>query len=169
MFKLRHPEQRAGNEVAVRPAYGVKQLRYDPELIADLRKRHDALERAVSALAPQFRVDPSTAALQAQQCSARLHELRQWEAIRLYPVVSRGLSGDAVAERQWVILRFVVNGLAHRLLGSMQELCAARDAAAAESAVMIVLDNLRAYRSRNEADLYPLYTLMDPCRARLRA
>src|SRR5436305_10873951 len=101
MFKLRHPEQRTGNEVGVRP-YGIKQLRYDAELIADLRIRHDALQRAVSALARQFRVDPSAAALQAQQCSARLHELRQWEAIRLYPVVSRGLSGDAVAERQWV-------------------------------------------------------------------
>lgn len=169
MFKLHPAEQRAGTEIASRPGFGGNLLRFDPELLADLRARHDALERAVAALGPLFRADPSTAARQAQECSARLHELRQWEAIRLYPVVSRGLAGDAAAERQWVILRFVVNGLAHRLLGSMEALCAARDAAEAESTVTVVLDNLRAYRSRNEADLYPLYAVMDPCRARLRA
>ena len=169
MVELRRPPQHPGSDIALRPAYGRKPLRFDPELVADLRARHDALEVLLAGLVPAFRADAAAAAHQAQECSARLHELRQWEAIRLYPVISRGLVGDAIAERQWVILRFVVNGLAHRLLRSMDALCAARDASAAECAVTAVLTDLRACRARNEADLYPLYAAMDPCRTRLRA
>lgn len=168
MFESGHPG-RAGHGAASRSGFSTKLLRYDPELLEDLRARHERLEHQLAALTEQFRDDAQAAATEAQECAEQLHELRRWEAIRLYPVVSRGLCGDAVAERQWVILRFVVNGLAHRLLRSMEELGAVRDADAASVAVKAVLENLTGYRARNEQDLYPLYASMDPCRARLHA
>jgi len=166
MFGFRHPAQRADDgRSSAPPSPAFKPLRYDPELVADLLKRQLALEANVAALAPQFHNAPASATQAAQQCTEQLNELRRWEAIRLYPVVSRGLSGDTVAQRQWVVLRFVVNGLAHRLLRSMEELCLV-GAKEAPAALAATLENLRAYRERNEAEIYPLYALMDPCRAR---
>ena len=146
-----------------------KSLRFDPELIQDLLARHARLAADVAALTEQFRGDVALAAAAAASCAEQLNELRRWEAIRLYPVISRGLSGDPAAERQWVILRFVINGLAHRLLRSMDDLGTIQDALGAQAAVDEVLQNLDAYRQRNEADLYPLYALMDPVRGRIRA
>ena len=169
MFDLGHPEQRSERGAAASAAFGARTLRYDPDLVADLLARHAALEGKLRSLPQLFEQDAQAAAEQGNECAEQLHELRRWEAIRLYPIVSRGLCGDAVAERQWVILRFVVNGLAHRLLCSMQALGAVRDRATGPAIVQSVLDNLSAYRSRNETDLYPLYALMDPCRTRLRA
>jgi len=168
MFEVGHPGQR---ERAAAPcgAVGGKMLRYDPDLVKDLLARHAALQRKLCSLLPLFEQNAPAAAEQVDAWAEQLHELRRWEAIRLYPVVSRGLCGDAVAERQWVILRFVVNGLAHRLLRSVEELSAVREPAAAPAAIQAVLDNLAAYRTRNETDLYPLYARMDPCRMRLRA
>jgi len=146
-----------------------KSLRFDPELIQDLLARHERLAADVSALAEQFRGEAKLAAAAAASCVEQLQELRRWEAIRLYPVISRGLASDPAAERQWVILRFVINGLAHRLLRSMDDLGTLQDALGAQAAVDAVLQNLAAYRQRNESELYPLYALMDPVRSRVRA
>src|SRR5579871_1589387 len=134
-----------------------KPLRFDPELIQDLRARHERLAADVASLTAQFSDDLGLAAAAAASCAEQLNELRRWEAIRLYPVISRGLSGDAAAQRQWVILRFVINGLAHRLQRSMDELGTIQDALGAQAAVDGVLENLTAYRQRNDAELYPLY------------
>ena len=146
-----------------------KPLRFDPELINDLRARHERLAADVAALGAQFAGDVKLAAAAAVSCAEQLNELRRWEAIRLYPVISRGVCGDAAAERQWVVLRFVINGLAHRLLRSMEDLGTLQDLLGAQAAVDAVLQNLAAYRQRNEAELYPLYELMDPVRSRIRA
>lgn len=160
-----HGVPRASDMTLVR----TKSLRFDPELIQDLLARHARLAADVAALTAQFSADVGLAAAAAVSCAEQLNELRRWEAIRLYPVISRGLSGDAAAERQWVILRFVINGLAHRLLRSMDDLGMIEDALGAHAAVDAVLQNLAAYRQRNEAELYPLYALMDPVRTRARA
>ena len=62
-----------------------------------------------------------------------------------------------------VSLRFVMNGLARRVLRSIDDLSAAtRQATDITAPIGAVMKALAEYRRRNEAELYALYELMDP-------
>ena len=167
MFEFKQPAGDSKNDPLAKPTLYGRPLCYDPELVTDLLARHRVLECKVKGLAQIFIDDSEAGVLAARDCANELHELRRWEAIRLYPFVSRGLLGDPVAQRQWIVLRFVVSGLAHRVLRSIEDLSALRPDIAA--AVADVAKNLAEYRERNEMDLYPLYNLMDPRRVAISA
>jgi len=138
-------------------------VRYDPTLLKKLITRHDALQARVAALARDFHSNRAEAWRTARDCAAQLHELRRAEALWLYPVLARGLAADQAVWRQLVSLRFVMNGLARRVLRSIDDLSAAtRQATDIAAPVGAVMKALAEYRRRNEAELYALYELMDP-------
>lgn len=138
-------------------------VRYDPTLLKKLITRHDALEARVAAIARGFRSNRAEAWRVVRDCATQLHELRRAEALWLYPVLARGLTADQTAWRQLVKLRFVMNGLARRVLRGIDELSAAtRQATDIGLPIGAVMKALAEYRQRNEAELYALYDLMDP-------
>ena len=138
-------------------------VRFDPTLLKKLITRHDALQARIAALAREFRSNRTEAWRVARECASDLHELRRSEALWLYPVLARGLASDQAMWRQLVKLRFVMNGLARRVLRSIDELAlATRQAAEIAAPVAAVTRALAEYRRHNEAELYALYELMDP-------
>lgn len=138
-------------------------VRYDGTLLKKLITRHDALDARVAALPKEFRDNRAEAWRGARDCATQLHELRRAEALWLYPVLARGLAADQGIWRQLVSLRFVMNGLARRVLRSIDELSlATRQASDISAPIRVVMKALADYRHRNEAELYALYELMDP-------
>jgi hypothetical protein len=138
-------------------------VRFDPTLLKKLITRHDMLEARVASLAKDFKSNRAEAWRVTRDCAAQLHELRRAEALWLYPVLARGLNTDATAWRQLVKLRFVMNGLARRVLRDIEQLAhATRLASDIGPAIGEVSKALAEYRRRNESELYALYDLMDP-------
>ena len=138
-------------------------VRFDTGLLKKLITRHDALEARVGTLVQGFKRNRAEAWRVARECAGQLHELRRVEALWLYPVLARGLAGDATMWRQLVNLRFVMNGLARRVLRSIEELAQAiRHATDITAAIGAVIKAFAEYRRRNESELYALYDLMDP-------
>jgi hypothetical protein len=138
-------------------------VRFDTGLLKKLITRHDALEARVGSLVQGFKRNRAEAWRVARECAGQLHELRRVEALLLYPVLARGVSGNAEMSRRLVNLRFAMNGLARRVLRSIEELAQAiRNAADLNVAVGAVIRAFAEYRRRNESELYALYDLMDP-------
>jgi len=140
-------------------------VRFDPSLLKKLLDEHDTLDTRVAALPNRFRRDREEAWRSAQACADQLHELRRQEALWLYPVIAHGLDSDTAARGQLTKLRFVMNGLARRVLRSLEELARTiRQVADINAGVSTVSHALAEYRQRNETELYTLYSLMDPRR-----
>jgi hypothetical protein len=142
-------------------------VRFDPGVLKKLLDQHDALDACVASLPNRFRHDPETAWRVAHACAGQLHELRRQEALWIYPVIAHGLDSDPAAMRRLLSLRFGMNGLARRVLRRIEELASAvRQVTDIAAAVATVATTLAEYRQRNESELYTLYSLMDPHRAR---
>jgi hypothetical protein len=138
-------------------------VRFDPGLLRKLLDQHDMLDARVASLPNRFRRDPQDAWRAAHACAGQLHELRRQEALWVYPVIAHGLAGDPAARRRLLNLRFGMNGLARRVLRSIEELAhAVRQLADIAAGVATVASALTEYRQRNESELYTLYCLMDP-------
>jgi hypothetical protein len=138
-------------------------VRFDPTLLKKLITRHEQLQARVTTLAHEFKANRAEAWRVARDCATQLHELRRAEALWLYPVLARGLNTDATAWRQLVKLRFVMTGLARRLLRDIEQLAhATRLSSDITAAINAVMKALAEYRQRNESELYALYDLMDP-------
>jgi len=175
---MRNEEEvlQSGPSVAGPPAVPVDALnwytpvRFDPALLRKLIEQHEKLDERVASLPNLFGRDRAEALKTAQVCAGQLHELRRQEALWIYPVMARHFAGDAGAHRQVLNLRFVMNGLARRVLRAIDDLARAMrlasDVAAAAAAVVRALTE---YRQRNEAELYTLYSLMDPRQPRSAA
>jgi len=141
-------------------------VRFDPGLLRKLLDQHTALGQHVASLPSRFGRDREDALKAAYACAGKLHELRRQEALWIYPVMSRNFAGDPVSRRQLLNLRFVMNGLARRVLRSIDELTRAmRLASDVAAATASVTAALAEYRQRNESELYTLYSLMDPRRS----
>ena len=138
-------------------------VRFDPALLRRLLDQHDLLDARVASLPNRFRRDRQEAARAAQACASQLHELRRQEALWVYPVIAHSFASDSAARRRLLNLRFVMNGLARRVLRSVDELVQAMRAVSdIAAAVGTVAAALNEYRQRNESELYTLYCLMDP-------
>jgi hypothetical protein len=157
---------RMREHIAARPAEALTwytPVRFDPELIRKLLDQHDALDTRVAELPNRFRRDREEAARGAQACAGQLHEVRRQEALWVYPVIARGLDNNPDARRQLLSLRFVMNGLARRVLRGLEELTqAVRQIKDISAPVSAVARSFAEYRRRNESELYTLYGLMDP-------
>jgi hypothetical protein len=135
-------------------------VQYDPSLVPQLTADYAALNARFDALAGGIHADREAAAARVPSCAADLHKLRHVEALRLYPVIARGVSPDPVARRLFWQSRLVMLGLARRLFRRLDEMARALRsdsgiAAAAEHAARALAE----YRQRNEAEIYPLYAL----------
>lgn len=138
-------------------------VRFDPGLLRKLLDQHDMLDARVASLPNRFRRDREEAWRSAQACAGQLHDLRRQEALWVYPVIARGLASDPAARRRLLNLRFMMNGLARRVLRSIDELAQTmRQLTDIAAAVTMVASALAEYRKRNESELYTLYCLMDP-------
>jgi hypothetical protein len=138
-------------------------VRFDPALLRKLLEQHDALDHRVASLPARFGRDRDDALKAAHACAGQLHELRRQEALWIYPVMARSFAADPLAHRQLLNLRFVMNGLARRVLRSIDDLVRAmRHASDVAAAAACVVAALADYRHRNESELYTLYSLMDP-------
>jgi hypothetical protein len=145
-------------------------VRFDPGVLKKLLDQHDALDACVASLPNRFRRDPEQAWRVANACAGQLHELRRQEALWIYPVIAHGLDNDPSAMQRLLSLRFGMNGLARRVLRRIEELSnAVRQVTDIAAAVASVVKTLAEYRQRNESELYTLYSLMDPRRARVVA
>jgi hypothetical protein len=138
-------------------------VRFDPGLLRRLLDQHDTLDAHVASLPNRFRRNREEAWNTAQACAGQLHELRRQEALWVYPVIAHSLASDPAARRRLLNLRFVMNGLARRVLRSLDELVQAmRQLTDIAAAAATVSSALAEYRQRNESELYTLYCLMDP-------
>jgi hypothetical protein len=136
-------------------------VQFDPGLVARLGGEYAALSRRVAALAADVGGDAKIAAAHLQECAACLHDLRRTEALWLYPVIASGIADDAEARRQFLQLRLTMLGRARRILRRIDELAKAALEGAGTSADLAGLGaELEEYRRRNEAEIFPLYTLM---------
>lgn len=145
-------------------------VRFDPGLIRKLLDQHDALDAQIAALPNSFHSSREEAWRETQACAGQLHEVRRQEALWVYPVIAHGLDGKPNARRQVLHLRFVMNGLARRVLRRLEELGqAVRQVKDIAAPVATVAYAVAEYRQRNESELYTLYSLMDPQEMRVKA
>jgi len=142
---------------------------FDANLVAHLLARHDELDARIDALRSMLASHPGLAESVVRECADFLHELRHTEALRLYPVIARGLSPDPVARRLFWQSRLVMLGLARRVMRRFEELArAVRTGRGSEAELGHVVTGLAEYRRRNETTMYPLYTAVGEHRARTR-
>jgi hypothetical protein len=145
-------------------------VRFDPGLLRKLLDQHDALDAGIAAVPNRFRRDREEAWRETQACAGQLHEVRRQEAMWVYPVIAHGLDGDPGTRQQVFNLRFVMNGLARRVLRRLEELAqAVREVKDIGAPVATVVHAVAEYRQRNESELYTLYSLMDPRQIRANA
>jgi hypothetical protein len=167
-FDLVHIARKSTSNGIAQPAAALTwytPVRFDPGLLKKLLDEHDMLDTRVASLQNRFRRDREEAWRAAHACAGQLHELRRQEALWIYPVIAHGLDSDAAARRQLTNLRFAMNGLARRVLRSIEEVARTiRQVVDINAGVATVTHALAEYRQRNETELYTLYSLMDPRR-----
>jgi len=136
-------------------------VRFDPGLVPRLIAGHGELNARFATLLCRLHDDPQAAVCAISDCASRLHELRSTEALWLYPVIARGVDYDEDARRQLARLRLVMLALTRRVVRCFDRLLQAMvngtptRVAAADLSVV-----LAEYVQRNEAEIYPLYSLM---------
>ena len=132
---------------------------YDPDLVGQLVNQYDELNAQFMTLSRQLNDDPAFVERAVLELADRLHRLRHAEALKLYPVISRALSGDPIARRLFWQSRLVTLGLARRALRRFDELArAVRNRSEVSAAAEHVVNALAEYRKRNESAMFPLYT-----------
>jgi len=137
-------------------------VHFDPSLVTRLVAQHNALSTRFTALITELDKDPEASERAVRDCADQLHELRRTEALWLYPVIARGFAPDPVARRLVWQSRLVMLGLARRLLRRFDELARAiRGGTEISTAADHVASALAEYQRRNEAEMYPLYNLME--------
>jgi len=135
-------------------------VQFDESLVARLAAQHYEIGQRFETLGEQIRSHPADAEKQVLECADDLHKLRHLEALRLYPLIARGISSDPVARRLFWQSRLVMLGLARRLFRRFDELVRAiQSRGETVAAVDHVAKALAEYRQRNEAEIYPLYSL----------
>lgn len=173
VFDLAHLPRGSANGASAPPNEALTwhtPVRFDPGLLRKLIDQHDTLDARVASLLNRFRRDREEAWRATHACAGQLHDIRRQEALWIYPVIAHGLAGEPTARRQLLSLRFVINGLARRVLRRIEELAGAvHQLTDINAAVATVADALSEYRKRNESELYTLYSLMDPHQIRVKA
>jgi len=136
-------------------------VHFDAGLLARLMAGHSELNARFATMLCRIDDDPQAAVCAIRDCANQLHELRRTEALWLYPVIAYGVEYDDDARRQLVRLRLVMVALTRRLVRRFENLLQAivsgtpTQAAAEDVSVL-----LAEYVQRNEAEIYPLYSLM---------
>ena len=135
--------------------------RFDPQLIGQLLQLHEKLNARFAHLLCAIDKDADDAAATVKECLAALHELRRQEAVRLYPVIARGIDGDAAAHSQLMQLRMVMVALVRRVGRNFDELLLAiGDRRQTRALVERISAPLADCLRRSATEVYPLYTLM---------
>ena len=135
-------------------------LQFDSTLIPKMIAGFDSLDARIQGLIGRIESDPQIAAREIGNCAADLHQLRHTEALRMYPLISHGLTADPVARRLFWQSRLVMLGLARRIFRRFDELARIiNNGTATAAAIEHVTKALTEYRHRNEAEIYPLYSL----------
>jgi len=133
-------------------------VQHDATLVAQLVGQYDELDASLAAIIGNLESEGS--AQMALACSEDLHKLRHTEALRLFPIIARGLTPDPVARRLFWQSRLVMLGLARRVFRRFDELVRAlRAQTGAATAAQHLTKALAEYRQRNESEIYPLYAL----------
>lgn len=134
---------------------------FDSGLLARLIAGHGDLNARFATLLCQLDDDPQAAVFAIRDCATQLHKLRRTEALWLYPVIARGVEHDEDARRQLTRLRLVMVTLTRRVVRRFERLLEAIESgtptrAAADDLSVVLAE----YVQRNEAEIYPLYSLM---------
>lgn len=136
-------------------------VQFDAGLLARLIAGHGELNARFAALVCRLEDDPQAAVCAIRDCARQLHELRRTEALWLYPVIARGVDSDTDARRQLARLRLVMVALTRRVVRCFERLLQAIvDGTPTRAAADEVSAVLAEYVQRNEAEIYPLYSLM---------
>ena len=160
MFKLSRAMQAIDKALGTEAAASWNTpVTYDPNFVPQLVAQYDELSAQFGALRQHLEGgNPAFAERAVLECADRLHKLRHTESLKLYPVISRGLSTDPIARRLFWQSRLVTLGLARRVLRRFDELARAiRNRSEISSAADHVTSALAEYRRRNEAAMFPLY------------
>jgi hypothetical protein len=135
-------------------------VHFDAGLPARLIAGHGELNARFATLLCRLDDDPQAAVCAIRDCASRLHDLRRTEALWLYPVIARGLEYDDDARRQLARLRLVMVALTRRVVRRFEQLLQAIvDGTPTRAAADDVSVLLTEYVQRNEAEIYPLYSL----------
>jgi hypothetical protein len=160
VFKFNRPKAVTDadiNDPGVAPTWN-SPVQYEADLVARLTVQHDELDALFATLIGQIKKDSFAAERTVRDCADWLHKLRHTEALRLYPVIARGLSPDPIARRLFWQSRLVMLGLARRVLRRFDDLA---HAIQLHRGISAAIDNaagaMTEYRRRNETTMYPLY------------
>jgi hypothetical protein len=136
-------------------------VQFDAGLLRRLIAGHGELNALFAGLVCRLEDNPEAAARAIRDCASHLQDLRRTEALWLYPVIARGLEHDQDAWRRLAQLRLVMVALTRRLVRRFEELLQAIvNGTPARAAADEVSVALAEYVQRNEAEIYPLYSLM---------
>ena len=165
MFNLAQAMQAIDEALSAKPEGNAlnwnTKVQFDPALVGQLVAQYRALNERFDALGGKLEGDAHTAEAQVRECADELHRLRHTEALRLYPVIARGLSSDPITRRLFWQSRLVMLGHARRVLRRFEELARAiRLRIEIPAAADHVAKALAEYRKRNETEMYPLYDLI---------
>jgi hypothetical protein len=145
-------------------------VHFDATLVMRLVDQHRELNLRFDELVAEIHSDanvpanPQIAADAVRDCAGQLHDLRRAEALWLYPVIAREFAEDPVARRLFWQARLTMLSLARGLLRRFEELAQAlQEGKTACHAADHVATAFAEYRRRNEAEMYPLYNLMQLC------
>jgi hypothetical protein len=171
MFNLakttKAPHEASNNPPLIGALNWTTPVHFDATLVVRLVDQHRELNVRFAELVAEIDSNPQTAGdLQVLTCAVRdcanqLHDLRRAEALWLYPVIAREFATDATARRLFWQARLVMLGLARGLLRRFDELAEAlQQGSETRAAADQVTKAFAEYRRRNEAEMYPLYDLM---------
>jgi len=164
MFNLAQAMQAIDQALNTKPESAMNwntKVQFDPALVGQLVAQYRALNERFESLKTRIERDPHGTEGEVRECADELHRLRHAEALRLYPVIARGLSSDPITRRLFWQSRLVMLGHARRVLRRFDELARAmRLRAEVPAAAEHVGNALAEYRKRNEAEMYPLYDLI---------
>jgi hypothetical protein len=145
-------------------------VHFDATLVMRLVDQHRELNLRFAELVaeidgnPQAAGDPEITACAVRDCASQLHDLRRAEALWLYPVIAREFATDPTARLLFWQARLTMLGLARGLLRRFDELAAAvQQGTQTHAAADQLAAAFAEYRRRNEAEMYPLYSLMELC------
>jgi len=164
MFNLAQAMQAIDEALSAKPDGALNwntKVQFDPALVGQLVAQYRALNEHFESLLGKLEGDTHTAEREVRDCADELHKLRHTEALRLYPVIARGLSSDPITRRLFWQSRLVMLGHARRVLRRFEELSRAiRLRSEIPAAAEHVAKALAEYRKRNETEMYPLYDLI---------